>query len=51
MKTIGCVLSDQVKSLDWRVRQASFIEKADDEIVEDVRAKLAALLGLSLPSE
>ncbi|MCK6512813.1 type II toxin-antitoxin system PemK/MazF family toxin [Myxococcota bacterium] len=47
MKTTGCVLSDQVKSLDWRVRQASFIEKADDEIVEDVRAKLAALLGIS----
>jgi len=47
MQTIGCVLSDQVKSLEWRVRQASFIEKADDEIVEDVLAKLAALLGLS----
>jgi mRNA interferase MazF len=41
----GVVLSDQVKSLDWRTRKVSFIEKASTEILEDVQEKLLLLIG------
>lgn len=40
----GVVLSDQVKSLDWQARKASFITKVPDDVVEDVLAKLNTLL-------
>ncbi len=40
----GVVLSDQVKSLDWRARNAEFVEKASVEVVEQVLAKLATLV-------
>lgn len=32
----GCVLSDQIKSLDWTQRNCEFIEKAENEITEKV---------------
>jgi len=41
----GVILSDQVKSLDWRARQADFITALSDDVVEDVLAKLRTLLG------
>lgn len=41
----GVILSDQVKSLDWRTRQADFITTLPDDVVEDVLAKLRTLLG------
>jgi len=41
----GVILSDQVKSLDWRARQADFITALPDDVVEDVLAKLRTLLG------
>ncbi|MDA3958356.1 endoribonuclease MazF [Oceanispirochaeta sp.] len=41
----GVVLSDQIKSLDWRTRKVSFIEKASTEILEDVQEKLLLLIG------
>ncbi len=34
----------QVKSLDWQVRDAKFIEKAADETVREVMAKLSVIL-------
>jgi mRNA interferase MazF len=40
------VLADQIKSLDWRARGATFKGKLGPEIVMDVKAKLAALLQL-----
>ncbi|MGJ3237165.1 MAG: endoribonuclease MazF [Anaerolineae bacterium] len=40
----GVVLSDQVKSLDWKVRQAKFITKVPDDVLKDVLAKLNTLL-------
>ncbi|CAA9348387.1 MAG: Programmed cell death toxin MazF [uncultured Gemmatimonadetes bacterium] len=43
-KLTGVVLSDQVKSLDWRARQAEMIERVPDAVVQDVLAKLSALL-------
>ena len=31
----GVVLSDQVKSLDWKVRKAAFIAQVPDDVLED----------------
>jgi mRNA interferase MazF len=42
----GVVLSDHVRSSNWKVRQVKFIAKAPEGVLEDVRAKLQALLGL-----
>jgi mRNA interferase MazF len=39
------VLADQVKSLDWRARQAEFIGTLPGETVAEVLAKLATLLS------
>lgn len=43
-KIQGVVLSDQVKSLDWRAREASFIEKISQAALRDVQRRLVALL-------
>ena len=39
------VLSDQIKSVDWRVRKAKRKGKVSAEELADVRAKIRALLG------
>ena len=39
------VLADQVKSLDWKQRKASFQAKAPSHIVEEVTAKVIALIA------
>ncbi|MCA6221097.1 endoribonuclease MazF [Photorhabdus antumapuensis] len=39
------VLSDQVKSLDWRKRNAIKKGKVSDDILAEVRAKAKALIG------
>lgn len=41
----GSVLSDQIKSLDWRIRQAERMCVAPPEVVEDVLAKIFTLVG------
>ena len=45
MRVKGVILSDQVKSLDWRVRKAEFIEALPEEVIGEVLAKLGTLLG------
>lgn len=40
----GVILSDQVKSLDWRVRNVSFICSLPNQTIEEVIQKLATLL-------
>ena len=40
----GAILSDQIKSLDWRVRHAKFICSLPRETVRDVLFKLETLL-------
>lgn len=40
----GCVLSDQVKSLDWTVRNVEFIEKIEDEKLNDVIDNILLLI-------
>jgi mRNA interferase MazF len=41
------VLADQVKSLDWRVRQAKRKGRVSPEELAEVRAKILALIGIS----
>ena len=45
-KISGVVLSDQVRSLDWRARKANFIEKCSPEVLEEVVEKLKLILGI-----
>lgn len=40
------VLSDQIKSLDWRIRKAEFKGKIAPSELEDIRRKIAVLLGI-----
>jgi len=42
----NAVLSDQVKSLDWRARNASFKAKVQPAVLQKVRGNVKALLGL-----
>lgn len=35
-KIKGCVLSDQIKSLDWTVRNIEYIEKIENDKLEEV---------------
>jgi len=44
LPVVGAVLSDQVKSLDWRARKAELICTLPAEIIAEVLRKLAALL-------
>lgn len=44
LQTRGAVLADQVKCLDWRAREAGFIEQAPADVVESVLARLALLI-------
>ena len=41
----GVVLSDHVRSIDWRARRAKRAGQADEATVSEVCGKLAALLG------
>jgi mRNA interferase MazF len=43
-KINGAVLSDQIKNMDWKEREAEYIEKADDEVVEEVANKIKTLI-------
>ncbi len=44
-KISGVVLSDQVKSLDWKIRQAKFVARASKEVTSEAIAKIQVLLG------
>ncbi len=46
LKASGAVLSDQVKSMDWRVRGASFLCHVPERIVQEVLNKVGTLLDL-----
>jgi mRNA-degrading endonuclease toxin of MazEF toxin-antitoxin module len=43
-KATGVVLCHQLRALDLQARQARFSEKAPDSVVDEVLAKVAALL-------
>ena len=40
----GVILSDQVKSLDWKARQAEFVSRLPEEALNEVLQKLATLI-------
>jgi mRNA interferase MazF len=44
-KVKGAILSDQIKSLDWRVRNASRFSRASKEVMTEVLAKIFTLVG------
>jgi len=41
----GVILADQLKSLDWRARRAEYAGRLPAEVLEDVLARIATLLG------
>ncbi|MGA2147123.1 MAG: endoribonuclease MazF [Bryobacteraceae bacterium] len=41
----GVILADHMRSVDWRARLAEKLGRCPIETVEEVRAKLASLLG------
>lgn len=43
-KASGTILSDQIKSLDWRVRKAKKIERVPDEVIQEVLGKIESLI-------
>ena len=45
--TQSVVLSDQVKSLDWKIRKAKFKDKVSLDVLVEVRAKAKSLLSIS----
>lgn len=44
LTTKGVVISDQIKSLDWKCRNVGFIEKVDRDIINNVISKSILLL-------
>jgi len=44
VKINGCVLSDQVKSLDWKTRNIEFMESSKDSVLGEVLEKLKVLM-------
>ena len=45
-KARGAVLSDQLKSLDWKARRAEFASTTDDATIEEVVARILPLIGV-----
>ena len=43
-KIKGVVLSDQVRSIDWKARKAEFAESVPSTVIDDVEAKLLTLI-------
>ena len=39
----GVVLADQIKSMDWRLREARFFAKAPDSVLADTLGKVKSL--------
>jgi mRNA interferase MazF len=43
-KINGVILSDQIKSLDWKTRNAEFIDCLDEETMDELIAKVRSLI-------
>jgi len=43
-KARGAILSDQLKSLDWKARKAARLESAPDVVIQEVAARVLALV-------
>ena len=44
-EVIGAVLTDQIKSLDWKARKAKLITKTSPEVIAEVLGKIGTLVG------
>ena len=44
MITKGVIISDQIKSLDWKSRNADFIERLDSKILNEAMSKFSLLI-------
>lgn len=45
-KVTGVILSDAVKNLDWRARNARYLDAVPADVLADVRMRLALILGI-----
>jgi mRNA interferase MazF len=45
LKVTGAILSDQVKSLDWKVRNTEFYDKIPESVILEIFKKLSTLLS------
>ncbi len=50
LKISGAILSDQVKSLDWKARQAEFVGKLPSTTFNEVVQKLSTLIRQQIQS-
>jgi len=46
LKVTGVVLADQVKSLDWKIRNAELCDKLPESVVLEIFKKLETLLNV-----
>lgn len=46
LQTTGVIICDQLRTMDVRAREATFIETAPQYVVDEVLGKLAAILGI-----
>jgi mRNA interferase MazF len=44
LKITGAILSDQVKSLDWKIRNTEYLSKVPESVVLEIFKKLSTLL-------
>jgi mRNA interferase MazF len=44
-KISGVVLSDQIRSLDWKARNTTFIAKAKPKVLKAIQSNLQLLIG------
>ncbi|YAF94247.1 MAG: type II toxin-antitoxin system PemK/MazF family toxin [Nodularia sp. CChRGM 3473] len=44
METKGVVLTDQIKTLDWKARKVKYVESITEDLIEEVQAKLETLI-------
>jgi len=49
LKITGVILSDAIKNLDWRARNARYIDDAPPAVLASVREQLGLLLGFQIP--
>jgi mRNA interferase MazF len=40
----GVILADQIKCLDWKVRNIQFVETVPESLIEEVQAKIELLI-------